>query len=813
MQEPALGKRRTAAWPGLAALVAVSLLIALALVTWLVLDPLKYEIAGLIRQSSGAGIGAIAGAAATGLHPLQISVVLAAGGLGGLLCFLEWKTEAISTILRQAGRPADLLFVAALCWLGHSYLMPGHLLMGDLGNHIALASARIDAVLAGQSAYWTNFQALGQPLSSFYAPTTFWPITWIGLAVQDPTLATKLFLFGTHVASGLTAFALARTLWGSRTAAFVTGLGYAGSFAHLHLILYRGTVPQALSVAVLPLALLFLHRVLVGRGHITPAWLGLILAAGLLLANYLPFGVAAGLFLGLYALAFLATGGAAWRRLGPLVSAGLAACALAGFVLVPALLASSGNDKLSGERLLYFGLPSVSYLDHLLMWRAWRTNFGHDSSAYLGLVLVVLAVFGVWSALRNRVYVGLRRPAVILAGLLVLSLFLRGDYLRIAVFSLFFAATLAGLGAAVLLRQLGHRRWVPAIVIGLLLLDLGSTSIQPLGRADLGAIDQAARYLAAQRPPTRTLEGGVKAGRFVAMRGEGAGVLQLYPAEFVVGGYSQLAGPASVYGELAGRLVESDLAEQGALQEDTRTLLCLLRVSRIVAVDRTTMGMPTAIRGTEPEGPLGLVLRPACSYQVVFAPALAAIGDRGLTPILPDEAEAPAFSETLRQPRAVLKRIATAMELDAGAGLAARIPVRALAGSVESPAPIGQPPTVDQYDVTLDTVRVSLSSANPGFVRLSHAWYPNLQATINGETVAILPDAMGFVVVPISAGLSRIELQPGREPGAAAGWGVSAAATLLLLAALGVKLWRRRVPAASSQTSRPGQRLRLRRAP
>jgi hypothetical protein len=54
---------------------------------------------------------------------------------------------------------------------------------------------------------------------------------------------------------------------------------------------------------------------------------------------------------------------------------------------------------------------------------------------------------------------------------------------------------LASLGADVVINRLCSSHG-PLIVIGLLLLDLSSTSIQPLGRADLGAIDAGAALAA-----------------------------------------------------------------------------------------------------------------------------------------------------------------------------------------------------------------------------------------------------------------------------------------------------------------------------
>lgn len=604
--------------PGCPGAVLVSAWLLAMAFTTLIVDPIKYPLIDAVRQG-GIGPVGLARVALNALSPAMVTTFLLTALLGLGVIVAEWRTAAISRALTN---PAGwLAFLAALVWFSQAFLAPGHLLMGDLGNHIALVALRLHAWMTGASPYWNNFQTLGQPVPEFYGPTTFWPMTILARVAGSPTLGTKLFLFAVHVGSGLTAFALARAYGIGRAAAFITGLVYAGSFAHLHLVLYRGVVPSALPLALLPLAFLFLHRMLLPDGHTHTAAAGLIVTASLLLMNYVPLGVVAGLFMALYAGILLVTGVADWRRLMPLALAGAAALGLAAWVLLPAILASTGNAAISGDRVLRFGLPSGEMLNHLVVWRAWRTNFGHDSSAYLGLVALGLATVGFWSLVRQSA----GRPlGLAFAVIFLLSLVVRGDFLRSIIFTLLPLAILAGFGAETVFTRFTAHRSAPALLFGLLLLDNGPTALQPLARTDLGAIDAAGLMLAVK--PGRTLEGTIENGIFVATGGGGAGILQLYPATFVAGGYIQLAGPAQNIAEQAANQVTADLQTLRHLSPATTTLLCDIGVARIVAINRTRLGFPDSLladnASVHDDGPLGRVIEPACAVPSADVPAI-----------------------------------------------------------------------------------------------------------------------------------------------------------------------------------------------
>jgi hypothetical protein len=586
-------------------------------------------------------------------------------------------------------------------------------------------------------------------------------------------MATKLFMLLAHVLSGFCSFALMRQLGMTRLWAFFGGLVFVGSFAHLHQILYRGTIPQALCFAFLPLAVLFLHRVMTSQGHLNYAWIGLSLSSAALLVNYLPFGIVAGFFMALFAIGLLLSDVARWTRLVPVMSASAMALVLAAFVVLPVVVASDANANLSASHLWRFGLPTADYLNHLLIWRAWR-NFTPDSSAYLGITTVILALLGLYGAWRDPHSVADRRTLLLIFALLILSVFTWAEFVRNIIFVLSFASVLAGFGAGFVLNRSPRIRSGPAILLALLLLDLGSTAVQPLGRTDLTAIEEAGYFLAGQRPPTRTLVGNIENGRFIPQDSNGQTLLQLYPAEFVTGVDYGLVPHAHVFGDLAGSLVEADFDTHHELQQNTREFLCLLRVGQIVAIRKTEMGLPDSMKSTEVDGPLGRVVKTHCSYQVIFSTALSSAGDRAVTFSSRGDAE------ELQRLRSFLADALSQMDFDPRIGTASHILVRGTADGAPAPAE-AKPPHVEDYAVSSGAINICLSAASDGYVRLSHPWYPRLRVTRNGRLIEPLRDFMDFIVIPVVAGESSITILPMAEPAQIVGNRISLAALFALI--------------------------------
>lgn len=733
-----------------------------AAITWVVLDKIKYSILSVILQRhESLTPGALLSTALAALGPVDVILVAGFVMFAAMIVYLECRNRAFTQLLSEPRTGIIGAGVVMVAWLGHSYLGRGYLLSGDTIAHIAMLTSQVQAIADGQSPYWTNFSYFGLPLSEYYSPTTFWPLTALDLALRDPSLSLRLFFALTYLLSaGAMAF-LARELGLPRIGSLIAAMSYAGSFAHLHLLLYRGAVPQALSMVFLPLVLLFLRRLLIGRGQrAVGAWFGLALSAAGLVANYTPLAIVACVYVALFGVGVAVSERAGWRRWAAVAAAGAATGLLAAFVLLPAGTSHSPVRPLSPGDWVYLQLPTLDYFDHLLVWRAWRSNEG-GGAAYLGLSIIALAAYALWSAIwrgrgqaPGRSENGLHRVTLGLGALLLLSFVLKGEHVRDIVFTLLFVSLLAGLGAARLLHSGRLGRSGAAILVGVVLLDLGSTAMQSVGRSDKGYLDAAGDYLERQTPPTRTMEGAVVGDKLAI---GGTGILSWHGTELVNAGHAELATPAWIFGDIAETLVEGDLNRDGRLSDDTNALLCLLRVGRLVIDDRTHMGVPDTIPGVA-EGPLGRVVKTRCAYQVVYAPRLVAMNGPRIDPVMLYNSDhsahlLPAF-------RVLFDRYRSLLQLDPADGVAQAIPVTG------EPPPSAEAPVsdvapriaVEDYAVSAAEVTADISVNRPGFVRLSHAAHRSLRIYRNGAETTTYEDPMGFIVVPVVAGENRLKI-------------------------------------------------------
>jgi hypothetical protein len=117
-------------------------------------------------------------------------------------------------------------------------------------------------------------------------------------ATDNLALAYNVIFFGSFVASGLAMHAFVRTVMGSTGGAYLAGLAWAFwsyRFAHLlHL--------QLQALYFLPLAFLFLHKVIAGRRTRDAVWLGVMAGLGALSSVYYAVIGALGLACGAIAL-------------------------------------------------------------------------------------------------------------------------------------------------------------------------------------------------------------------------------------------------------------------------------------------------------------------------------------------------------------------------------------------------------------------------------------------------------------------------------------------------------------------------------
>lgn len=781
-------------------LVALSALLGSS-VLWFVLDPLKYALIEAQRQ--GVPTATAATAALQGLPIGAWALIAAAGLAAAATLFMEFRSRALSAAIGGSSRlGAALALGGLLLWFGHAYLYGGHLLGGDTGAHIARVAHFAAGLEQGELRYWDNAFYGGATLLQFTGPMFFWVAGAVAWLVKDPVVATKLVLLALHFVGGWGAYRLLRGYALPCAAAGIGAIVYAGAFAHLHLILYKGALPQALTLALLPLAFLAVDRLAAAPRHIGPAWAATALTVAALVATHQPHGLVAGLYLAAYVLANLAgrryPPAALLRCVGAAVTAGL----MASFAVVPWLVEGGEVAGSGAASPVFWEWPDTAYFLKLLSWSNSWTSQGAASVAYVGATSAALALVAVLSAGLGRQGRETRLAIAILAGLLLVSFGVRGDFLRDIVYTLFFVALLAGLGAGRLMAWRGATDRLALLVMLLVVLDLGATAVQPLARRDKGYLDRAGEYLSAESPPRRvvlTNDYGAPGdlSRLLVEAGPSAGPISYYPVQTLFGPHNMAATRFHNYAVAVLKRAEAEL-RGGALSADTAGLLAMLNVGRIANDNGTAMGLPPGIAGTGEEAPLGTVLRIAGATPAVFASRLAEIvpppgADK---PALWDSSFAAGADAQAREVGAMLDAVVAAMRFAPATATAAAIPVRSgasdtvapPAGIAVQPAPAA-PFAVLDYEVEAQLVRMRLLLPEAGFVQLAHPWYPFQAVTVDGQAVTPLRGTLNLLVLPMGAGEHVVAVAAERSP-LRRGFGIGCG--LLFLAVVAVALWPRR---------------------
>lgn len=777
-------------------------LAALALVTaaasaWLTLDRLKYAVvrylenegdpSGLVRFVFGE------------LGALDVALLAALAALIAALALLEVRGRALSAALADGRRLMPFL-LALLLWFGHAYLYSGQLLAGDAGSHIARTAHLRMGLERGRLIDWDNYFYMGETALQFTGPLYFWLTAAIDYVIRDPDLTTKLALFALHVAGGLVCWRLALVLGLAPFGAMVSAVAYAGAFAHLHLMIWEGAFPQAVTLVLLPLALLLIERLLAERGHATLTWSLLTLVNAGLLVNHQATGVYLAVFVALYTAVRLASRGA-WKRVGPLASSAAASVLMGAFAVVPVLTEKSAVMMYDhAEQFLRLTLPDADFFTGLLAWS--NGDSRGVGAAYVGISVWMLAAWGFAGAVRAAGRSPVRSLGLILAACLLGAFMLRGSHARHMVAVIFFAALLAGLGAHLIAVRSGNIGRLPFAVLVLLLLDLGLTAVQPLARTDKAYFSEAGAYLAEQRAHERILLTRTYDGALSASIGPGGPPLLYFPVQFLVGAHNLAATHSHNYIAAAIKLVERDLRAQAALGQDTEAVLEMFNVGRIVNDSGRGLGLPDSIAGGVAEAPLGRVLEVRAPSPVIFSTRLLELSPPGELdkPVLWNESfEKP--SERVARLMELVHSIPGRMDYDPTTRSAGAIPVRtSLQGNRAGEAPPASwDGRIERYDVQLDRVQLSITSRLAGFAQLAHPWYPRLEVTWNGQALVPIRGTMNFLVVPVEAGRNDYEIEHRVSP-ERRGYRLLSAAVFLLV--LGLAAWRASRPIVSRKRQR-----------
>jgi hypothetical protein len=718
-----------------------------------VLDPLKYPAKALIDAGENGipllrQVLALVTPGAWAVLILPLALVVAA-------IVLEASNHALSrALVALDDRKSMFLLVALLVWFGHSYLIAGYLLAGDAGSHVARTAHLRMGLEEGRLIDWDNYFYIGETALQFTGPLYFWLTAAVDYAVRDPNLTTKLTIFALHVFSGLAFYGLSRTIGLARVAALGATIAWSGSFAHLHLFIWEGAFPQALTFALLPLAFWTAERVLRERVWFSRAWLALTTTDAALLVTHQTTGAYLAIFVAVFVLASLVSGRAPWSRLATLVLSAVTSICVTAFAIVPILLEKEWvmlYDAVGAPFHLHW--PGVDYFRQLITWS--NGDARGAPATYVGLSAIALAGFGMWRGLLLRDPEVNPRLVGILSLVVGLAIVLRGAHVRHMIALLFGIALLAGVGIQVAATRAQSRR-VSLWVLAALLIDLGPTAIQPLARTDKGYFDVAGKFLESHFPQERVLLTRDRAGTVEAPIGPGGPPLLYHRVQFLTGAHNLAATRSHNYLAASIKLVESDLRNHGMPDRTSGALLSMLNVGHIINDSGSALGLPGA-PGAAGSGPLGNAIRLVNGSPVLFASALSEVEpDPGLDkPVLWNEQFAPGSTD--RQATEVLdfvRGVVQAMDIDTAIHSARFLPVRALpTGSSRSES--GDPGwggSVEQYRVGFEEIRLTLHSDRKGWIQAAHPYYPTVTVSRNGDPVSPYQGAFNLLVLPVDAG-------------------------------------------------------------
>ena len=733
---------------------------------------------------------------------IGITVLFAAA-----LLLLEYRGAALSRLLQAGTRfQFALLLVAALLWLGQYCFVPGVLLGGDTATHITRFFEVRQELAAGRLPLWTNDQYLGSPLLAFTGPFTYLLGGSLDLLVRNPVVTAKILLLSTKVLTGVALYNLLRRYGLRRAAAFAGAVGFAGSFAYVHLFLYRGVFPQTLTILFLVLLFHAAEGLMTTPRTRAGDWALFAAATAGLIFNHQPHALFAAFYLFIFGLMSLVGGRWRSRGLTGLVSAGIVGVIASLGAVIPILAESNWVMIVPGNAMFRAHLPTLLRLLHLVMWRDTRTTWGTDYWAYLGDALIVLAALGGWAALSRKLGEAHRRLAVAVLACLPPAFVVWNPVVRDVMFILFFASILAALGVEWLLaRNRGHGR-LATLAVAALLVDTGSTAVQPVARLDKAFLINAGREIAALRPQQRVVEAslGPHGGIHVSV-GPNATPMSFFANVQRVGGTHNMAATrVHNYAISIAKQAQNDLDIQRQLTPETTLLLDMLNVGRVVCWSPFRMGCPRRFHPVS-EGELGGVVPVPGASPVLFARGLTRLAPApGLDkPMLWDEQFRPAahdpqvakigpfLAKWLQVTGPVRGGVATA--------LAVRNPPEATGRPVAEAGTAAWHPRLISYHVGLQRVRLQVVTNARGYAQLAFPWYPGTLVRVNGRKVTPLQGATNLIVIALPRGEDLITLVPRLMPAERLAMWISALG-LTLLAVGAVFL---RVRAGWDQTNPP----------
>jgi hypothetical protein len=497
-------------------------------------------------------------------------------------------------------------------------------------------------------------------------------------------------------------------------------------------------------------------------------WLLFAVTTGGLIVNHQPHALFVAAYLALFGIGRVISGQWRLRALPRLVTAGLVGVGMSLCAVIPVIAEADWVMIVPEDALFHFHVPTLVRLLHLIEWRDTSKTGGADYWAYLGISTVLLAALGAWAALTGRLGEERRRLVLSVLPCLILCFFLSNPVVRDVMFIFFFTGILAACGMEQVARINHSAGRLVLLASVAVLLDLSSTAIQPVARTDKQFVLDAGHYLQQNAPNERIVQMTVSGNDLDADIGPDAGPISAYTmVQRVAGTHNMAATRVHNYAEIAVKLAEQDLRRTGRLSPRSVELLSLLNAARIICHTSEANGCPDRFADATPEGPLGRVIRLPDASPVLFGQSLSLLAPpSGLDKPMIWREQWAAHTEQTTDIAAFLGRYLRTAQIDLASHQAQTLLVRSLPvqADVASGSDAAWRPRLLSYDVSLQTVRLAIQSDQPGFVQLSHPWFPGLRVTVNGQEAHPLQGSLSLLVLKLQAGRSDIEIQPFTTP-------------------------------------------------
>jgi len=700
------------------------------------------------------------------------------------LVVLEVKGRRIRKELAElldSDRGAILLLSLLLVIALRFYFTPGSLFLGDSCLHVQRAYLAGRSLSEGRLPFWTFYNYAGYPFLMYYGPLFYLLSATTAGIFGSLAGSVKVWLFAFHFFSAIVIFRWVREIGLSRWGALISGLAYGLTFQHIHTVVWTGALPVSAIFLFLPLVLLSIEKIL--GGGLKVWFVILVVSTSALVLTHQGYAVYSLQLISLYVVLKLVLTRCqmGWRRFVVVVAGIGAGILICSFFLWPVLFRTSGIYYPKELPLLVPAVPGFDFLWKILKWNNMWSGW---TIAYIGVSFFLYTLLGsvfAWRKDDPDFSTWTLRSITIVALFAFLSASSGGRVLNLAL--PFFAVLSSYVG------QVAWRRSRPGLLLLVLIvlcIDLGSTTIQSPYRKDWRFISEGMKGVSSRVSPHRVIYGyssrnGIHFFNWADGRESDVVLLS---------GFFPQGAPHSLNSITAAVDLLND--SQPNVSELARDILYLWDVAGLVVYRRGEFVCPPVeglkIDDGEPPIAWNLPISP-----IVFSTSLAVADDDTLNRLdkVPLILE---YKENEYERKVYLRHMmgwVRRMNIGRGTGAADLLLVR----GVSCDQAVGDSQRIEslekvrwstdtfydskfdgsgeeerdriielkEYKVEMYRVVIKYISKLNGYIRIAFSWHPMVKVFVDGKEIEPLGSLFGAIIVPIEKGLHSIEIVPVRR--------------------------------------------------